>query len=243
MTRCITVLCLAPLLAGCTALQLQRSTVRQAESLSDIYQQQVLDNLAKFVQNPEALPDFAVPSAGTSQVTDDFAQGGSSLGFMRSGFDLATLGLPQGQRSVNLSWSLDPIRDPHKLTLMRCAYQKSVMACSIGPACKVCVDCDKTLDAFFGIKRDGTDTEASLAKRQRIEPRCCWFQTGSKKDVPKRCDCLFVGHYCGTYVWVLPEGRSHLTELTLAILDFAFRETEAAAAPTKDVTAYFNKEV
>src|SRR5262249_35974182 len=44
-----------------------------------------------------------------------------------------------------------------------------------------------------------------------------WFGVGSRKDVPK--NACYVGHYCGTYVWVLPGNLEMLSMLTLAILD------------------------
>lgn len=44
-----------------------------------------------------------------------------------------------------------------------------------------------------------------------------WFGVGRKRDVPK--DACYVGCYCNTYVWVLPENVELLTRLTLAILD------------------------
>ena len=49
----------------------------------------------------------------------------------------------------------------------------------------------------------------------------CWFHVGCEKEVPKNCPCMYVGHYCGVYVWVDAEGREGLSRLTLAILDYA----------------------
>jgi hypothetical protein len=117
--------------SGCTVLQLKRTTIHESETLGDIYQQQVLDNLAQFVHDPDALADFAVPSQGSSQVTDTIAQGSSNLQWIPSEFSMATLGLPEGNRAIQASWTLDPVRDPRKLFLMRCAYQKAVAACGI----------------------------------------------------------------------------------------------------------------
>jgi hypothetical protein len=67
-----------------------------------------------------------------------------------------------------------------------------------------------------------------------------WFCVGTKKDVPKHCECLRVGHYCGVYVWVPPEGQDELTKLTLAILDYAFYDPKAEEVSVKQVTAYFD---
>jgi hypothetical protein len=48
-----------------------------------------------------------------------------------------------------------------------------------------------------------------------------------------------VGHYCDTYVWVPPEGREYLTNLTIAIMDYAINS--APAPITKQVTYYLDQ--
>jgi hypothetical protein len=55
----------------------------------------------------------------------------------------------------------------------------------------------------------------SVAWASALQPG--WFGVGCKRDVPK--NACYVGHYCGTYVWVLPENVEMLSMLTLAILD------------------------
>ena len=49
-------------LAGCTHVQLKRNTVRQAFTVGDIQQQQVLNNLARFVYDINSLPSFSIPT-------------------------------------------------------------------------------------------------------------------------------------------------------------------------------------
>lgn len=65
---------------GCTHMHLHRSTVRQAGTLDDIYQQQVLDNLAKFVYDSNSLPHFAFPNQGGRRSTTRSAGSRSSTG-------------------------------------------------------------------------------------------------------------------------------------------------------------------
>ena len=55
---------------GCTHTQLRWNTVRQSRTLTDIYEQQVLNNLAMFVYDPNSLPFFSFPNAGASNVND-----------------------------------------------------------------------------------------------------------------------------------------------------------------------------
>src|SRR5437588_1945686 len=102
---------------GCTHWQLRANTIRQSTTLSDIYTQQVLDNLAMFVVNPDALPFFAVPNQGTSEVQD--TGGVAGLGYLTPHFIGEPLGLT-ANRQMTENWVLDPVRDPAKLALMRC---------------------------------------------------------------------------------------------------------------------------
>ena len=55
---------------GCTHVQLRKNTVRQARTLADLHQQQVVDNLAMFVYDHNALPYFAVPDSASSTLQD-----------------------------------------------------------------------------------------------------------------------------------------------------------------------------
>lgn len=122
---------------------------------------------------------------------------------------------------------------------MRCAYQKEVAAYHnrSGQAnlpARYCPDCDLRWKLFYGEFKDGQINTAGRVTSDCLGTSGVWFCCGSKKDVPKHCDCLKVGHYCGVYVWVLPEGRDELAKLTLAILDYAVNQP--AYSLTKEVT-------
>jgi hypothetical protein len=56
-----------------------------------------------------------------------------------------------------------------------------------------------------------------------------WLNVGCKHEVPR--DACYVGRRDRTYVWVMPEGLSRLSELTLAIVDIATREDSEPARP------------
>ena len=56
-------------LTGCTHIALQNGTVQTSDTLADLQVQQVLDDLARFQADPDAVPSFAVPTAGTASVT------------------------------------------------------------------------------------------------------------------------------------------------------------------------------
>lgn len=214
---------------GCTHVQLRDNTVKQSETVSDIYTQQVLDNLAMFVYDRNALPSFAFPKEGSNQVRD---MGGASttIGWMSHKFDSALLGIT-ADRVMQQTWTTDPIRDPHKLALMQCAYQHALSAYVDESVSKDCPDCSTILDKFYG----DPDHSGGINKKclQKFSEDYGWLGIGGKDDIPEDCDCRLVGKYCDTYVWVLPCNREKLTQLTLAILDFA--TFEPAKAEQKQV--------
>jgi hypothetical protein len=48
--------------SGCTATQLRKDSVQQAQAVHDMEEQQVLDNLAMFVYDCNSLPYFSFPN-------------------------------------------------------------------------------------------------------------------------------------------------------------------------------------
>jgi plastocyanin len=109
-------------LPGCTNLQLKRSTVDQASTLTDLQYRQVLSNLAMFSKNPSAIPFHINVRDGSAQVTDTGSVGLIG-GFGRSMGDLAS-GTPSlsGSRTVVDQWSMVPITDDEELKLLSMAY-------------------------------------------------------------------------------------------------------------------------
>ncbi len=135
---------------GCAHTQLRWNTVRQSRTLTEIYEQQVLDNLAMFVYDSNSLPFFSFPNAGGSNVND----AGAVTGVLNwahgvGGLNNGALTL-NGSRNITESWTLTPIIDPVKLQLMRCAYQQVVSNCGIGEMSMHCPDCQKMRDAYMG---------------------------------------------------------------------------------------------
>lgn len=117
---CILTMSLA-CLHGCASKQLQRSTVRQVRTLTDLQYQQVLDNLAMYKLNREALPGIAVLKTGATQVGDT-----GSLGFYGvAGIETKFGASPtiMGTRSIVDQWGLVPVTDDNALKLLRKAFQ------------------------------------------------------------------------------------------------------------------------
>jgi hypothetical protein len=323
--RCGTGLVVASLVlascgTGCTYRQLRYNTVNQMQTIHDLQQQQVLDNLAMFVGNRDAYPYYSVVTQGTCQLTDSGSLAITN-GFGRSGllFIYSSLGInPMASRQSMESWVINPVNDSVKLSLMRCVYRIAIEGC-LGMSPDGCPNCQNLIQAYYGpwdtkskagpVKHapEAPNHTPSVTPRpapadtQRpapspmpppaqqslrpgksmtapfgpasfqaeptaaqgasvpwpggpmnlpppgaaaggaappqlthvdgiVTPDClrfkpCWFCSGSKKDVPKHClECNMVGHYCGTYVWIPPEGRDQLTKLMLLIQDIAFYE-------------------
>jgi hypothetical protein len=133
--------------AGCTHQQLRFNTIKQAKTVADVHTQQVLDNVAKFADNPYALPHFSYPNGGIAGVTDS---GNGSIGFRFSPFRLVDWSTGVGgNRTNNESYTMTPINDPRKLELMRCAYQRAVYGCGSCCESSFCPDCQKRFNGFY----------------------------------------------------------------------------------------------
>lgn len=111
--------------------------------MDDVVTQQILDNLAKFKQNPNGVPHFAYPAGAQSRVSDSIS---GSPGFDFRRWTLGGWGLGfSGGRDDTEGFTMQPVTDPYKLTLMRCLFQRA--ACGINSA--DCADCDKQFNRFY----------------------------------------------------------------------------------------------
>lgn len=209
---------------GCLHTALQKTTVTQASTVTDLRYQQVLDNLAMLAHNPAMMPYYAVITSGLAQVDDTFGGNGSvTWGWAAGagGSNSQTLGLT-GQRNRLGNWSIDPLHDPERLKAMQCVYQAVLGA--VPPGCN---DCAETIRHF--------QLDDDLAKMP-----AGWFRAGGKRDVPK--GACYVGCYCDTYVWVTPDGVDGLTRLSLIMLDIATVDLSSLSPATKTVTRKYDKD-
>jgi hypothetical protein len=94
---------------GCTSTTLQRYTVNQTLSISDMRYQQVLNDLATIANNSGTLPSFALTAAGAANVTNTVSIDTATLWDQAlKGFSKETL-TAAGQHNPELQWTLDPI--------------------------------------------------------------------------------------------------------------------------------------
>ena len=138
------------LASGCTSEQLCRNTVSQMETVHELQQQQVLDNLAMFVCNRDSYPYYTLVTSGNTQLTDSGTMAvTNSFGRVGLAFLYTGLGInPSVQRQAQDVWQLNPINDSVKLTLMRCAYQRAVAGC-FGESTD-CPNCRSLFCGFYG---------------------------------------------------------------------------------------------
>jgi hypothetical protein len=216
MRRALLLIGVVSTLSGCaTHLALRDDTVRASNTLTDLQYKQILDNVARFHDDPDTVPSFAVTSAGTVSILDTTGAGVSptyspTLPFSQQGggaLPILSLLFPfSAQRAVTENWSLTPITDADNLRRLRCAYRLLVMG-EATPNYEFCV---KQMKEFFA------GEEAALAD---YYPPRGWYGVGGKKDVPK--DACYVGCHGCTYVWVTREGRNDLALFTMGALDLA----------------------
>ncbi|MDZ4849541.1 MAG: hypothetical protein SGI77_09615 [Pirellulaceae bacterium] len=135
------------LLQGCAHHQLRFNTAGHAKTVADVHTQQVLDNIAKFVANPNSLPHFEFPNQGGSGVTDD-ANGATGANFNPFGLTGWSIGAG-ARRTSNVSFTMTPVNDPRKLELMRCAYQRAMGACCCNGESAHCPDCKARFNNFY----------------------------------------------------------------------------------------------
>ena len=198
---------------GCTHRQLDRSTLRQAGTVTDIQYRQVLNNLAAFHCNPDVLPHFAVVGTGGTAVTDQ-ASANVELEWDARTITRELLGLG-ASREVQEQWTLAPVVNPDKLRAIRSLFQLVVRGETTDR------ESDKLLKAFLG------ESYMEWVRRG-------WYGVGGCRDVPKGA-CL-VAHCGHTYVWVMPDGFESLSRLTLVVLNVATLDpTAPPEQPTKTV--------
>lgn len=205
---------------GCaTHRSLHQHTVAANITVTDIYYQQVLNNVALFIDQPASMPSFSVVTAGTVNVQDQTGgtltpnysptlssqqQGGGALPILSILFGVS------GSRTISENWSTTPVTDSDNIRRLRCAFQLL-----IGTEASECDRCTDRLKGFF---HGGTESFDCMLPRD-------WYGVGRKCDIPE--NACYVGNHCDTYVWVTPDGVDGLSRFTITVLDIATGEIHA----------------
>jgi hypothetical protein len=186
-------------LSGCNAQQLRFTTMRLSETIPDLQERQVIENLARMAANPGALPYYSVINGGTASINDTGSGGLYALTLQHRFFPSATLDAT-ASRSVTGNWTLNTMINPDRLRAMRAAYQIALGAEFIDP-----VD-ERKLEAITNNQKD-------------IEIPRGWACVGKKRDVPHGA-CI-VSHCGKTYVWVAPGRSKDFADFALLMLNIA----------------------
>jgi hypothetical protein len=203
-------LLLLPMLActGCTTLALERHTLKQEATPTDIRYQEVLDNLAMVAHDPSALPAYSSIFAGTAQITDT-AQLVSTTTFGSKA--AAQVINPQLTRGALGNWTLDPINAPEKLEAIRCACQWVIYGQEFA-----CHDCNGLLASPEQAPYPGR--HFGVADRLSHLPQG-WVHVGKLLEVPAKA--RYKAHSGDTWVWVMPEDMEALADFSLVLQDIA----------------------
>ncbi len=126
--------CLAVFASGCQVKQLQRSTVTQSRSITDVYYDQILDNIAMLANDRAKLPYFSVPNTGqTSTQYSLNVNATSNLDLLAATstvpaylskyvFDKFSGFATGGDTNIE-QWNTKPTYDPDQILLMKYAYE------------------------------------------------------------------------------------------------------------------------
>ena len=95
--------------------------MRLSETVPDLQQRQVIENLARHAASPGALPYYTIINNGNVNIQDSGSGGLSALSLQHRYFPLASL-TATGSRNVSGNWSLNPMTNPDRLRAMRAAY-------------------------------------------------------------------------------------------------------------------------
>jgi hypothetical protein len=206
---------LVPCLTSCTHISLRNNTNRTSSTLIDIHFRQILDNVARFHDNPDTIPSFAIVTAGTIAVGDQAGAGVSAnysptlSGAQQGGGALPILSLLfpfNGSRSLTENWSVTPVTDADNLRRLRCAYRLLLL----GKSAPNCQYCELQMKEFFA------GEEANLAD---VFPPRGWFNVGTKHQIDAKA--CYVGRHGDTCVWVTSEGMNGLAVFAMGALDLA----------------------
>jgi hypothetical protein len=186
-------------LSGCNAQQLRFTTMRLSETVPDLQERQVIENLARIAANPAALPYYTIINGGTASISDNGSGGLYALTLQHHVFPSGTLEA-SASRTVTGNWTLNPMINPDRLRAMRAAYHIALGAEHIDPV-------------------DEKKLEAILKDQKDLQIPRGWICVGKKHDVPHGA-CI-VSHCGKTYVWVVPARSKDFADFALFMLNIA----------------------
>jgi hypothetical protein len=131
MKRLVIAACLLALCSGCMEQQVRNRAMNIANTTTDLLYIEVLDNVARTLDDPSEMPYFNAPAAATAQVQQSLSVTGTpTWGWVGSAapaflfYSLPAAFAPS--QTDNESWQMSPLCDPDRLYLMHLAYLKAI---------------------------------------------------------------------------------------------------------------------
>lgn len=201
------------LLCGCQQDLVQKRVNKLVSTTTNLYYEQVLNNLAMTIERPDNLPYFGIPTQGTHtnarQYTGGYTPSWDLVGIAtnpfrgRYFFDKQSSPL-SGSVQNSEAFQLQPVSNPDKLALIQAIFQKEA-----------------------GNPRDAELSEALRGYETRQPPfdylrdvGSHWYCKTDSEKIAKKFG-VYYGRYGDTFVYVTPDHLRDLSKLTLAILDIA----------------------
>ena len=200
-------------MAGCTHVQLQASTVKTAGTVMEIQYQMVMDNLARMVRNPSALPSLIRIKQGTVQVSDEWGLYRLTV----SGDVSGSFGGPRAERTVSEQWGADAISDPRAIKKLQDLYRTAMQLRPLddpGFLRQQQRQQGKAKQSSSGSDDSGESSQNAIDLTRDVPHG--WFHAGVEGQVPD--SARYVGHSGKVRVWVMPDDIGDLSRFTLAML-------------------------
>jgi hypothetical protein len=205
------------LCGGCVTAPLERYTLNQSLSTTEMRYQEVLNALAMVAHNRGNLPSYSLTSGGVANVTATVSlEATTTWNRALNGFAQQVLTLA-GKHTPELQWTLDPVADP---TLLTGAWYACVWAIDGPlpegtPGYELLRKPTITDMVGYGATRQ---YHLGIVDDQHTIP-CGWLCVGPRHCVPH--GACYTAHCGDTYVSVMPGHLQDLSEFTLVLLDIA----------------------
>jgi hypothetical protein len=222
-------------LPGCTSLRLQHSIASQATTLTDLYYQQVLNNLAMFSVNPYLLPSHVRVRDGSAQIQDSGSLSAAGGFGWTQGSRVAT-GAPAvaGSRTIVEQWGISPVTEDIELRVLQVAYQRAL-------GMPVLMDLDLLNDLARGLSKQTAET-GDIDKWSEFLSINVYRQKFAEQFANKQCENLpqespneFVKNYINKMKSVLLLDHCAQASFVGTNSDSIILEQEYAADPTLTV--------
>jgi hypothetical protein len=227
----------ALLLGGCASAQLNFNTVDVTSSFADLMTRQVLANLSRYIDDPEALPAQADIAAGTVQtsnsvtpaitgpLTQSIAFGATGAITSSAVTGASTTGTFSDAWQQN--WNLAPITDANTLRNLRAIYRYAVYKTLLEAEYhvpRVAVSGGLQPDTYMLALPQCVLCGSKHVRNPRLHGGWLYWtgrgSSGIENPPPQDLPVVFLGHYSGHNLYMLRSDfdLGYLSDFTLFVL-------------------------